>query len=47
MKRIVTIAILAALSGCATVEDHDCRRTAQILNDASHYNVCLIQKGKA
>lgn len=46
MKRIAILAILAALTGCATVEDSNCRRTAEILNDAGHYRVCLIQKGK-
>ena len=47
MKCTAALLALLALVGCATVEDRDCRRTADILNDADHYRVCLIQKGKA
>lgn len=47
MKRAAALLALLALAGCATVEDRDCRRTADILQDPDHYRVCLIQKGKA
>lgn len=49
MKRAgIAIAMaVVAITGCASVEDRDCRRTADILEDPSHYRICLIQKGKA
>jgi len=44
---LVLIILATALAACATVEDRDCRRTADILGDASHYGVCLQQKAGA
>lgn len=44
MKRLISLLTLLALAGCATVEDQECRRVSDILNDASHYQVCLAQK---
>jgi len=44
MKYLV---LLIALTGCASapVENYDCRRTSQIMQDADYYEVCLAQKG--
>lgn len=44
MKHLCTVFMLLALAGCATVEDRDCRRESDILNDASYYGVCMAQK---
>lgn len=44
MKRAALLIIMMSLVGCATVEDQDCRRVADILGDADYYSVCLIQK---
>lgn len=46
MKRAAALLCLLALAACAIVDDTDCRRTAEILGDPSHYRICLVQKGK-
>jgi hypothetical protein len=44
MKHLISLIALLALASCATVEDRDCRRASDILNDANYYDVCLTQK---